>query len=101
MVSKRGAAPAPQQSVPMAAGKGATAEEQFGLLDAMSRLFDSLDFNQDGMLSCDELLDGLKQQGVGDKAIATLQKAIAALQQAIATDGGSWHSAPQNSLGSR
>ena len=60
----------------MAAGKGATAEEQFGLLDAMSRLFDSLDFNQDGMLSCDELLDGLKQQGVGAKAIATLQKAI-------------------------
>ena len=67
--------------------QAATAEQPFGSLDVMSRLFDSLDLNQDGMRSRDELLDGLKQQGVGDKAIATLQKAIAALQKAIATDG--------------
>ena len=82
--------------------QGATAEERFGSLDVMSRLFDSLDLNQDGMLSRDELLDGVKrqiafdwldlnqdgmlsrdelldglrQQIVGNKTIATLQKAF-------------------------
>jgi hypothetical protein len=67
--------------------QGDSTEQRFGSLDVMSRLFDSLDLTQDGMRSRDELLDGLQQQGVDKKAIATLQKAIDALQQAIVTDG--------------
>ena len=56
--------------------QGATAEDRFGSLGVMSRMFDSLNLSQGGMLSRDELLNGLKQQDVGEKAIATLQKTI-------------------------
>ena len=56
--------------------QGATAEERFGSLDVMSRVFDSLNLSQDGILSRDELRSGLNQHGVGETAIAALQKDI-------------------------